>query len=71
MFIILEMIENDPQAPILANTKKAADMIFENIITKQKYPVQELVDEDLQHTSAGTIRFAGDELWSLQMWEVF
>lgn len=76
MFIIIEIIEGEPQTPWLLPLREQANLLFDQIIKEQE--AQEYTVTELAREADGTfrlpeadetLRIVGDDSWSLQLFE--
>jgi len=49
--------------------KETASSTFDKIVSEVGVAAQEMVNEDLLCEAAGCIRWAGDEFWSISLYE--
>lgn len=69
MYIIIECIDGELHTPRIVHIESEANRIFDSICGDND-GIQEYTDIDLQNESMGTVRLAGDDVYSVQMWEI-
>lgn len=70
MYIVQEMVDIEPSAPVAFQHRADADTYFRQLCCQAGRPMQEFSGIDLVNETTGTLRFAGDDIRSVQMWEV-
>jgi hypothetical protein len=70
MIVLLEIVGGEPQTPVgySSRLRLTADAHFEQIATEGE--LVEYTGVDLENEVAGTLRFAGDDVHSVHLFEI-